>query len=268
MRDFIDPVETFVALPFVTLALGLVLLFVGWRVSSELAGSLILLFAWLLLSISIYRYISNSSFVLRILWTMLLASALGLALYYLDIKTIRPIPQLGAENHMPTAPIRPVTKAVAETESKAREPVNYGRHPHLPAPKIIVTSSTASWHRREDGAQQFEIAIILKNESDDIAEALIDLTTSLSGGMPAADDPPSRRIGIGPRQFVTLSALPSLDETAMAMFLTKRRELFVHLSATYPDRGGVTVFSYEGAVIPSNKNGPINVLRSEWMAKH
>lgn len=51
---------------------------------SMTASRILLVFAWLIAVVGIYRWVTSSPLVLRILLTMLCASVLGIGLYYLD----------------------------------------------------------------------------------------------------------------------------------------------------------------------------------------
>ncbi|MEA2165862.1 MAG: hypothetical protein QOK37_3989 [Thermoanaerobaculia bacterium] len=151
MRDFIGPIEKFLALPFVTLAVGLVLLVVGWRVSSDLAGSLVLVVAWMLLSLSIYRFIGLPT-IPRMLLTMLLAGALGLALYYLDVKTVRPrtaqIPTLTQTVGATDASDATIHRAPVSSASVAEPAAGKSSHP-LPQPRAETDRKPKSENQSE-----------------------------------------------------------------------------------------------------------------------
>lgn len=88
MRDPVAAIEAFLLHPFATLAVGLVLLVIGWRMDSS-ASSYFLFTAWILFSLSAFRALSAQPLVLRFLWTMLIGSLFGLFLYYLEARTAK-----------------------------------------------------------------------------------------------------------------------------------------------------------------------------------
>lgn len=128
MRDPVAAVETFLLHPFAALAIGLILLVVGWRMDSS-ASSYFLFAAWVLLAVSAFRALSGRPLVPRLLLTMLVSSVLGLLLYYLEIRTTkRPAPS-SAPSH--SEPAQPTLGSHAEAT---------GREPSVPTTSTPPTS--------------------------------------------------------------------------------------------------------------------------------